>query len=163
MLSLNRKQKKLLANVVIVVAFTTAMVVGFANIKNVINRSEATRAIGILGKEILQYRQKYGSLPPETYVKQYEEAIGAVRLSDLQYRAQWIEYGADPNTTILAYSEKNYRGFVKGGYLVLWLNGKVEWISNKKQFEKILAAQQQQQELQWLQEHLQKNKDNLLQ
>ena len=161
MLSLNRKQKKLLANVVIVVAVTTAMVVGFANIKNVINRSEATRAMEILGKEILQYRQKYGSLPSEIYVKQYEEAIGAVRLS-VQYRAQWIEYGADPNTTILAYSEKNYRGFVKGGYVVLWLNGKVEWI-NKKQFEKILTAQQQQQELQWLQEHLRKNKDSLLQ
>ena len=161
MWSLNRKQKKLLANVVIVVAVTTAMVVGFANIKNVINRSEATRAMEILGKEILQYRQKYGSLPSEIYVKQYEEAIGAVRLS-VQYRAQWIEYGADPNTTILAYSEKNYRGFVKGGYVVLWLNGKVEWI-NKKQFEKILTAQQQQQELQWLQEHLRKNKDSLLQ
>ena len=158
---MNRKQKKLLANVVIVVAVTTAMVVGFANIKNVINRSEATRAMEILGKEILQYRQKYGSLPSEIYVKQYEEAIGAVRLS-VQYRAQWIEYGADPNTTILAYSEKNYRGFVKGGYVVLWLNGKVEWI-NKKQFEKILTAQQQQQELQWLQEHLRKNKDSLLQ
>ena len=162
MWSLNRKQKKLLANVVIVVAVTTAMVIGFANIKNVINRSEATRAMGILGKEILQYRQKYGSLPSEIYVKQYEEAIGAVRLS-VQYRAQWIEYDADPNTTILAYSEKNYRGFVKGGYVVLWLNGKVEWISNKNQFEKILAAQQQQQELQWLQEHLRKNKDSLLQ
>jgi hypothetical protein len=159
---LNRKQKKLLVNVVIVVAFTTAMVVGFANIKNVINRSEATRAIGILGKEILQYRQKYGSLPSETYVKQYQEAIGAVRLSDLQYRAQWIEYGADPNTTILAYSEKNYRGFVKGGCLILWLNGKVEWIE-KTEFKKILTAQQQQQELQWLQEHLRKNKDSLLQ
>ena len=161
MWSLNRKQKKLLVNFVIVVAFTTAMVVGFANIKNFINRSEAIRAMGILGKEILQYRQKYDSLPSEIYVKQYEEAIGAVRLS-IQYRAQWIEYGADPNATILGYSEKNYRGFVKGGYIVLWLNGKVEWI-NKKQFEKILTAQQQQQELQWLQERLQKNKDSLLQ
>jgi hypothetical protein len=162
MWSLNRKQKKLLANVVIVVTFTTVMVIGFANIKNYINRSEAIRAMGILGKEILQYRQKYGSLPSEIYVKQYQEAIGVVRLPDLQYRAQWIEYSADPNITILAYSEKNYRGFVKGGCLILWLNGKVEWI-NKKQLEKILAAQQQQQELKWLQEHLQKNKDNLLQ
>jgi hypothetical protein len=161
-LSLNHKQKKLLTNVVTVVAFTTAMVVGFANIKNIINRSEATRAMGILGKEILQYRQSYGSLPSEVYVKQYEEAIGAVRLPGLQYRAQWIEYGSDPNKTILAYSENKYRGFVKGGYLVLWLNGKVKWIS-KNEFEKILVTQQQQQELQWLKEHLQKNKNNLLQ
>jgi hypothetical protein len=86
-----------------------------------------------------------------------------VRISELQYRAQWIEYGCDPNTTVLAYAEKNYRGLVKGGYIILWLDGKVEWINNKKQFEKILAAQQQQQELQWLQEHLRKNKDSLLQ
>ena len=64
-----------------------------------------------------------------------------------------------PDTTILAYSQKNYRGFVKAGYIVLWLNGKVEWI-NKKQFEKILAAQQEQQELQWIKEHLQQDKDN---
>jgi hypothetical protein len=159
---MNRKQKKLVANVITVVAFTTVMVVGFTYLKDIVNRSEGIRSMSILGKEILHYRSKYGSLPPEIYVKEYSDAIGAVRLPFLQYRAQWIEFGSDPNATILAYSAKNFRGFVKSGYTVLWLNGKVEWM-DKKGFEKILASQQQLQELQWLQERLRKNKNNLSQ
>ncbi|MDP2974308.1 MAG: hypothetical protein Q8N60_04610, partial [Candidatus Diapherotrites archaeon] len=80
---------------------------------------------------------------------------GAGRIGNLQYRAQWIEFGAQPDKTILVYAEKNYRGLVKAGYVVLWLDGRVEWMS-KKQFEQILTTQQKQQELQWLQERLQK-------
>ncbi len=158
---MNRQQKKLVVNAVTVVAFTVAMVVGFANIKDAINRSEAIRVMDILGREILQYRKQSGSLPVESYVRQFADKIGTVRFAGFKYRAQWIEFGSDPNKTIVAYSANNYRGFVKAGYVVLWLNGKVEWI-NKEQFEKILAAQQQQQELQWLQEQLQKNKNNSL-
>jgi hypothetical protein len=144
---------------VIVTVFTVIVVVGFANIKDTINRSEAMRAMKLLGKEILQYRKTYGSLPPEHYVKQFTDKIGAVRITDLHYRATWIEFGEEPTTTILAYSPKNYSGFVKAGYVVLWLNGKVEWI-DKKQFEQTLDKQQKQQELQWIQEHLQEGKDN---
>jgi hypothetical protein len=151
----NRQQKKLVANIVTVVTFTVAMVVGFANIKNAINRSETIRAMKILNDEILKYKKEYGSLPAELYVKQFTDKIGAVRLFGFQYRAQWIEFDSKPDITILAYSEKNYKGLVKAGYIVLWLNGKVEWVP-KNQFEKILAAQQKQQELQWLREYLQK-------
>ena len=156
---MNARQKKLVAHIIIVVVFTTAMVVGFANIKNAINRSETMRAMELLGNEILRHRKTYGSLPSEYQVKQFADAIGAVRLTDFNYRAQWIEFGSVPDTTVLAYSQKNYRGFVKAGYIVLWLNGKVEWMS-EKQFEKILAAQQEQQELQWIKEHLQQDKDD---
>jgi hypothetical protein len=156
---LNARQKELVANIVIVMVFTIAMVTGFANIKNAINRSETMRAMELLGNEILRHRKTYSSLPSEYQVKQFTDAIGAVRLEAFYYRAQWIEFGSVPDTTILAYSQKNYRGFVKAGYIVLWLNGKVEWMS-KKQFEKILAMQQEQQELQWIKEHLQQNKDN---
>ena len=156
---MNARQKELVAHTVIIVVFTTAMVVGFANIKNAINRSEVIRAMELLGNEILQHRKTYGSLPSEYQVKQFAETIGAVRLEYFHYRAQWIEFGSVPDTTILAYSQKNYRGFVKAGYVVLWLNGRVEWI-NKKPFEKILAMQQEQQELQWIKEHLQQDKDN---
>ena len=156
---MNARQKELVAHIVIVVIFTTAMVVGFANIKNAINRSETMRAMELLGNEILQHRKTYGSLPSEYQVKQFADALGAVRLADFHYRGQWIEFGSPPDTTILTYSQKNYRGFVKAGYVVLWLNGKVEWIS-KKPFEKILATQQEQQELQWIKEHLQQDKDN---
>lgn len=152
---MNRQQKKLLANIVTVITFTVAMVVGFANIKNAVNRSETIRAMKLVSNEVFKYKKQYGSLPPTTYVTQFIDKIGAVRLSNLQYRAQWIEFNSDPNTTILAYSKKSYRGLVKAGYIVLRLNGNIEWMS-KKQFEQILAIQQQQQELQWLQEHLQK-------
>ncbi|MBU1260678.1 MAG: hypothetical protein KJ757_03210 [Planctomycetes bacterium] len=152
---MNRQQKKLVANVVTVITFTVALVVGFANIKNAINRSEAVRAMNILSDEIFKHKKEYGSLPSTIYVTQYIDRIGAVRLGNLQYRAQWIGFDSDLNTTILAYSQRNYRGLVKAGYIVLWLNGKVEWLG-KKQFEQILASQQKQRELQWLQEHLQK-------
>jgi hypothetical protein len=157
----NRQQKKLVANIVTVVTFTVVMVVGFANIKNAINRSETIRAMKILNDEILKYKKEYGSLPSELYVKQFTDKIGAVRLSGFQYRAQWIEFDSKPDITILAYSEKNYRGLVKTGYVVLWLSGKVEWMP-KNYFEKMLAAQQKQQELQWLQDNLRKNKNNPL-
>jgi len=156
---LNKQQKKLVVNVVIVTIFTVVMVVGFANIKNVINRSESIRAMELLSKEILQYRKNHGSLPPEYHVKRFTDVIGAVRITNFRYRATWIEFGAEPMTTILAYSQKNYRGFVEAGYIVLWLDGKVEWMK-EKQFKQILDKQQKQQELQWIQEHLQKGKYN---
>ncbi len=156
---MNIRQKKLVANIVVVLVFTVAIVTGFSNIKNVINRSEAIRAMELVGAEILQYRKTHGSLPPESYVKQYINEIGAVRLAGLYYRAPWIEFGSDPNKTILAYSEKKYRGFVKAGGIILWLNGRVEWM-NKKQFEQTLTAQQKQQELEWLREQLQKQQQH---
>ena len=155
---MNRRQKKLVANIVVVITFTAAMVAGFANMKNLINRSEAMRAMELLGKEVLSYRQTYGSLPSEDYARQFAEQIGAVRLSNFQYRAQWIEYGSDPNATVLACAEKKYKGLVKSGAVVLWLSGKVEWIS-KKHFCKIMESQQEQQELKWIREHLQSGKN----
>ncbi|OHB61978.1 MAG: hypothetical protein A2167_06755 [Planctomycetes bacterium RBG_13_46_10] len=159
---MNKQQKKLVVHTIMVAALTLTVVVGFANIKNVINRSESMRAMELLGKEILRHRKNYGSLPPEYYLKQFTDAIGAVRITNLHYRAAWIEFGAEPETTVLAHSQKNYRGFTKSGYVVLWLNGKVEWIG-KKQFEQTLERQQKQQELQWIQEHLQKGKDSSVQ
>jgi len=131
------------------------MISGFANIKNKINRSESIRAMKILGQEILKYRKNYGSLPNEIYITQIKERIGAVRIGNVQYRATWIEYGAPPETTILAYAPKKYSGVVKDGYVVLWLDGRVEWI-DKKEFEKTLHDQQKQQEIRWLQEQLRK-------
>ena len=154
---MNRQQKKLVANLITVMVFTITMVVGFANIKNLINRSEAMRAMDIIGNKAFEYRKQYGSLPSEQYMNQFIKNAGIVRLGNFQYRAQWIEFGSNLDTTILAYSERKYRGFIKGGYIVLWLNGKVEW-TTKKQFEEILNKQQNKQELQWLKEHLQNQK-----
>ncbi|MDD5135176.1 MAG: hypothetical protein PHP01_07180 [Phycisphaerae bacterium] len=156
---MDKRQKRLLANIVVVITFTIVVVAGFANLKNIINRSEAMRAMELLGKEVLQYRKEYGSLPSETYVRQFANRIGAVRLTDFRYRAPWIEFGCDPNTTVLIYSRKNYTGLTKSGGIVQWLGGKVEWL-DKKRFDEIMEAQQQQMELQWLREHLQKSKNS---
>ena len=109
----------------------------------------------VLSKEVFAFREKYGSLPSESYVKEFIEQTDLVRIGVLQYRAAWIDYGSEPNSTILAYSQKIYSGFVKSGYVVLWLNGKVEWIEQKN-FDNILNKQQKTQELQWIQEHFQK-------
>jgi hypothetical protein len=155
---MDRRQKKLVVNIVVVIGFTAAMVAGFANVKNLINRSEAMRAMELLSKEVLSYKKDYGSLPSENYARGFAEQIGAVRIGNFQYRAQWIEFGCDPNTTILAYSEKNYAGFVESGAAVLWLSGKTEWM-DKKHFYEIMKAQQKKQELRWIQEHLQNDSD----
>jgi hypothetical protein len=155
---MKKHQRKLVVNFIVVITFTTAMVIGFSNLKNLINRSEALRSMEILGKEVLAYRQTYGSLPNESFAKQIIEQIGAVRLTGFQYRAPWIEYNCDPNITILAYSETPSAGLVQHGTVVLWLNGKTEWIS-QKDFNKIIESQQKQQELNWLKEHLQKGRE----
>jgi len=154
----NTQQKKLVANIITVAFFTTVMIVGFANIKNLINRTESIRAMNVLSKEVFAYRQKYGSLPNQLYVDDYVERAGLVRLGPLQYRAMWIEYGSEPNNTILAYSERTYGGFVQSGYVVLWYDGRVEWF-DKNNFEKILSAQQKKDELQWLKDHLRQEKE----
>ena len=154
---MNTQQKKLVANIITVAFFTIIMIVGFANIKNNINRTESIRAMNVLSKEIFSYRQKFGSLPNQLYVDDFIDRAGLVRIGPLQYRAAWIEYGSEPNSTILAYSEKVYGGFVKSGYVVLWYNGKVEWFE-KNFFEKLLAEQQKKDELQWLLDHLRQEK-----
>jgi hypothetical protein len=154
----NIQQKKLVANIITVTFFTIVMIVGFANIKNSINRTESIRAMNVLSKEVFSYRQKYGSLPNQIYVDDFIDRAGLVRIGALQYRAAWIEYGSEPNSTILAYSEKIYSGFVKSGYVVLWYDGRVEWYE-KKYFEKLLADQQKKDEVKWLFDHLQKERE----
>lgn len=155
---MNTQQKKLVTNIITVAIFTAVMIVGFANIKNLINRTESIRAMNVLSKEVFAYRQKYGSLPNQVYVDDFVDRAGLVRLGPLQYRAMWITYGSEPNSTILAYSEKIYRGFVKSGYVVLWYDGRVEWFE-KEALEKILAEQQKKDEIQWLHEHLRQKKN----
>ena len=78
-----------------------------------------------------------------------EDLKGRVRLAGLQYRALWIDSGSAPDE-ILAYIEKNYRSLlVGGGYVVLMLDGRVEWM-DKKKFKKLLAQQQGTEEIRML-------------
>ena len=76
-----------------------------------------------------------------------------VRLGSIHYRAQWIDFGADANSTILAYTTKPLERFFEKYYIVLWLDGRVERRC-KVDFEKILDEQQDEFELEWLRKNI---------
>ena len=81
---------------------------------------------------------------------------GHVRLGRVTYRALWISFEATGDE-ILAYRQVNYRSlFVGSGYVVLRLDGRVEWMK-KQQFEELLAHQQTQREIEML--HKQPDRD----
>jgi len=126
---MNRRQRAVLTESVIVLVATAAAVVGMMQLKDYVNRSEAMRAMTQLGTQILEYRQQYGSLPPQSFVDDAKgEVEGAVRMGNVVYRALWIGPDA-PADTILAYSQKRLpSSFLKDGYVVLRLSGAVEWM-----------------------------------
>ena len=150
---MNRRQKNLLTNFIFVLIFTVGFVVFMASVRNSINSSEATKSMELLGKEVLRYRQQYGSLPSESYIKTIRKNFGIIRLGNIHYRAQWIEFGADANSTILAYTTKPLKRFFKKYHIVLWLDGRVEQCG-KVEFEKICHEQQEDIETKWLRELL---------
>jgi hypothetical protein len=145
---MNKRQKNLLIDFIVVVIITTITVVAMVNFKDYVNRSEAMRAMTQLGQIVLDYRKERGAVPPESYVNTIKENLqGQVRLGDLRYRAQWIDFEATPDE-ILAYTEKDYHSlFFREGYIVLRLDGRVEWMA-KKTFEQMLAEQQSPLEIQ---------------
>ncbi len=121
-------------------AGTAIFVVVMINVKDVVNRSEAIRAMELLGKEVQEYRNEYHSTPPESHFNQMKNSVSTVRLGEVQYRAQWIGFDDGPDT-VLAYSYKNYRFLVGRGYVVMRLDGSVEWIE-RDEFIKLLKKQQ---------------------
>ena len=137
----------------IVIAITAIAVVAMINFRDWVNHSEAMRAMEHLGQIVLKYRDdpNHPSVPPKSWVdSQRENLPGNVRLGNLQYRARWIDFESTPDE-ILAYTEKNYRSLLIGsGYIVLRLDGRVEWMG-KKEFEMLLAQQQSPEEIQMLQ------------
>ncbi|MFH1370938.1 MAG: hypothetical protein ABII09_06595 [Planctomycetota bacterium] len=139
---MNKKQKQILANFAVVIAVTITAVAGMVELKNHVNRSEAIRAMEQLGRIVAEYRQKNGSIPPESYAESIKVSLeGQVRLGNLQYRARWIQFDSPPDT-ILAYVTKDYRSlFFRPGAIVLRLDGRVEWM-DKREFEKLLESQQ---------------------
>ena len=150
---MNRPQKKLLNKFIFILVITVGFVVFMVNVRNTVNRSETVRSLGILGREVLEYRRNYGSLPSESYIKVVREKFGIARLGDIHYRAQWIEFGADADSTILAYTTRPFRRIFEKYYVVLWLDGRVEQY-RKADFEKILNRQQNEFELKWLRENI---------
>lgn len=143
---MNRRQKLIIKDSVVIICFTVAAVVAMINFKDWTNRSEAMRAMQQLGQIAVRYKKQYGSVPPKSYVDDIRESLeGNARLVNLQYRARWIDFDADPDR-ILAYAGKNYHSwFIGSEVIVLRLNGRVEWMTTKD-FEKLLGEQQSQME-----------------
>lgn len=144
---MNKKQKIIVAKFAAVTAITAVAALAMINVKDLVNRAEGIRAMQQLGSKVLNYKETYRSLPSESYIDAIRENIqGHARLGKIQYRALWITLESEPNE-ILSYTEKNYNSlFINDGYIVLMLNGNVEWMG-KKTFEKLLESQQSQMEI----------------
>jgi hypothetical protein len=139
---MNKQQKAILIEITTIMIITAIAVAAMINFKDWVNRSEAIGAMKQLSEVVLKYRKEYGAVPPESYVNEIKrDLVGWVRLGDLKYRAQWIDIGAAPDE-ILAYAEKKYpSSLLNDGYVVLRLDGRVEWMS-KQELEKLLAPRQ---------------------
>jgi len=147
---MNKRQKTILMDFAVVIAVTAVAVLAMINFKDWVNRSEAMRAMEQLGRIVLQYRKDHGSVPPESYVDRIKESLeGYVRLGNLRYRAQWLDLESSSDE-ILAYTEKNYRSLMGKGFVVLRLDGRVEWME-KQEFRNLLAQQQSPTEIEMLQ------------
>jgi len=147
---MNSRQKSILVNFFVVIVITILAIGAMANFKNHINRKEAYRAMSYLAERIMQYNRQNDCIPPQRYVEKYEDqAPGHERLKEFHYRARWIRLDA-PDDTILAYSKEPYRSMILGDkYLVLRLDGTVEFLSRDK-LDSILKKQQDSAELQML-------------
>lgn len=149
---MNPRQKSIILNFVTVIIITTVFVLIMANVRDLLNKSEAIRSMELLGQRVKSYRQQRHSTPPKSFVMGGDQPISLVRLGDINYRAHWISYNAKPDT-ILGYTYKNF-GFLAGkGYVVMFLDGNVTWME-KHQFEQLLAKQQTQAEIELLQKNL---------
>jgi radical SAM superfamily enzyme YgiQ (UPF0313 family) len=149
---MNRRQKAILINIVAVIIVTIFAILAMINFKDWVNRSEAIRAMEHLGQVALRYRKEHGSVPPQSYVDRVREELpGNVRLGNLQYRGLWIDFESSGDE-ILAYVKKEYpSSFFSDGFIVLRLDGRVEWMGEKK-FQVLLAQQQRPVEIQMLQQ-----------
>jgi hypothetical protein len=146
---MNQRQKSTIIRSVVVIAGTAAFVAVMLNVRDYVNRAEALRTMEHLGERVRQYRDKFNSTPPKSYLTGQRTSLQDVRLGDFEYRAPWVEFGASADT-ILAYTRKNYQFLVGKGYIVMRLDGHVEWME-KAEFEALLRKQQTQAEIELLQ------------
>jgi len=139
---MNRRQKAILRNFIIVMLITAIASFAMINFKDWVNRSEAMRAMEHLGQIVLQYRKEHGQVPPQSYLDRQRSSLqGNIRLGKLNYRALWIDFESTPDE-ILCYTEKKYDSlFVSSGFIVLTLDGRVRWMG-KQDFLTLLAKQQ---------------------
>ncbi|MFA5239213.1 MAG: hypothetical protein WC476_05830 [Phycisphaerae bacterium] len=149
---MNKRQKSILRDAATVIGITAVAVIAMVVLKNRVNRSEAMRAMEHLGQVVVQYRQSHGSVPSESYINRAKEELeGRVRLGDIIYRAQWINFESPPDE-ILAYTISSYGSKLFGRkYIVLHLDGRIEWMGKQK-LNTLLVQQQSSQELEALRE-----------
>jgi hypothetical protein len=124
----NRRQKALLKETVIVLLVTLVVLIGMLNLKDWINRREAMRAMTRLGVIIQGYRNTYQSVPRRDFIDAQIPGIsGHMRLGKLTYRAALITLDSAADD-VLAYTEQRYRSLlVNSGYIVMQLDGTVFW------------------------------------
>lgn len=146
---MNQRQKSIIIRSVVVIVGTAAFVAVMLNVRDYVNRAEAMRTMEYLGEKVCQYRAKYNSTPPKSYLIGQRTDFQDARLGDFEYRAPWIEFGASPDT-ILAYARKNYQFLVGKGYIVMRLDGHVEWME-RVEFKELLSKQQTEAEIELLQ------------
>jgi hypothetical protein len=146
---MNRRQKSIVINFFIVVAGTTVFVAVMLNVRDHLNKAEAMRTMEHLAEKVQEYRKRIKSTPPKTYLVGHRTDFEDVRLGNFEYRAPWIKFGAGPDT-ILAYARKNYQFLIGRGYIVMRLDGRVEWMK-KAEFETLLKKQQTEAEIELLQ------------
>jgi hypothetical protein len=145
---MNRHQKWVLTNFIFVVLITAVVVSGMIELKNWVNLSESMRVFGQLWQAVETYKQKNGSLPPESYIDSLKTSFeGQMRLGNLNYRARWIKFDSSPDT-VLAYVRKGYNSFLfHPGAIVLRLDGRIEWM-DRAGFDKLIKAEQTNEEIQ---------------
>ncbi len=139
---MNRRQRNIILNFISVIAITVIAVIALINFKDYVNWSESMQAMNQLSRIVLDYRKSHGLVPPESYINDVtEELQGKLRLGKIIYRARWIGFDAPPDE-ILAYAKKKHNSLlVHDGYVVLRLDGRVEWME-PGEFEKLFAKQQ---------------------
>ncbi len=145
---MNRRKKAILLESTVVLTITVMAVLAMIIFKDKTNQREALLAMQQLGAKILEYRQEYGVIPPESVVENIRPSIqGNARLGTLHYRARWIGLDAK-DSEILAYTRKHYRSpLVDNGTLVLYLDGRVSWLT-PHEFQILLDHQQSDEEKQ---------------
>jgi hypothetical protein len=135
------RKKRLLIDVTVVLVVTALSVAGIIHLKDYINRRDALLAVKQLGEKILAFRESQGVLPSEEIVRGLmNEVSGRTRLGRFTYRAPWITPDSKPDAP-LAFTQQDYKSLiVSNGYIVLRLDGTVQWLDTKQFTDDILPT-----------------------
>jgi hypothetical protein len=124
---LNKRQISVIRHFLIVIVVTLLFVFGLINLRDGLNRSEMQREMEVLGASIKDYRQKNGSLPSESWIR--GQVQNFARLGSLEYRAKSILYDSPPESIVASCLQNSYSMLVKKAYIVLRLDGSIEWLA----------------------------------